>query len=380
LSLRGVPLRGTTKQSSWIAAARGAPRDDKTENEIPKEEVFGRLIKVITNCFRSWTQPNALPEDGMRLPALLALAAFALVGCDRRAPSGYQGYLEGEFIYVAAPLAGRLETLSVAKGTRVEAGAPLFTLELASETAAQRQAAEQLRSAQARLADVRKGARPSELATVNARLEQARTTAELSKLEFARQENLFKTQVIAPSEFDRARLAHERNLRAVEELASQLDTAQLGGRADAIAAAEAEVSAAMAAKEKADWSVAQKTQAAPRAGFVYDTVYRVGEFVAAGNPVVALLPPENLKVRFFVPETDFSSLKAGDRVRVAIDGRGTLDATINYLSPKPEYTPPVLYNRENRTKLVFMIEAVFDAAAARDLHPGQPVDVTLVTP
>lgn len=332
------------------------------------------------NCFRSWSDRGALPEDGMRLPAVFVLAAFVLVGCDRRTPSGYQGYLEGEFVYVAAPLAGRLETLSIAKGARVEAGAPLFALEMVSEVAAQKQATEQLRSAQARLDDVRKGARPSELATITARLEQARATAELSKLEFGRQENLFKTQVIAASEFDRARLAHERNLRAVEELASQRDTAQLGGRADAIAAAEAEVSAALAAKEKADWSVAQKTQAAPRAGFVYDTIYRVGEFVTAGSPVVALLPPENLKVRFFIPETDFAALKAGDRVRVAMDGRATLEATVSFLSPKPEYTPPVLYNRENRTKLVFMIEAVFDAAAAHDLHPGQPVDVTLVKP
>jgi HlyD family secretion protein len=93
--------------------------------------------------------------------------------------------------------------------------------------------------------------------------------------------------------------------------------------------------------------------------------------------VVALLPPENLKVRFFAPEAEFAALKAGDTVRVAINGRPPLDARVSYLSPQPEYTPPILYNRENRAKLVFMIEAVFvDSAAARDLHPGQPVDVT----
>jgi HlyD family secretion protein len=313
----------------------------------------------------------------MRSPVLLLLATLSLTACTRKPETGYQGYLEGEFIYVAAPLAGRLENLPAAKGARVEAGAPLFALEQASELAAQRQAADQLRSAQARLEDLRKGSRRPELAALAARLEQARTTAELSGRELARQENLFKTEVIAASEFDRVRLAHQRNTGAVDELAAQLETARLGGRPDAIAAAESEVSAAAAAKEKADWSVAQKTQAAPRAGFVYDTLYREGEFVAAGNPVVALLPPENLKVRFFVPESDFATLKAGDRVRVAIDGRAALEARINYLSPKPEYTPPILYNRANRAKLVFMIEAAFEAAAARDLHPGQPVDVTL---
>ncbi|MDE3084756.1 MAG: HlyD family secretion protein, partial [Verrucomicrobiota bacterium] len=175
-------------------------------------------------------------------------------------------------------------------------------------------------------------------------------------------------------ELDRARLLHEQNARAGEELVAQLETARLGGRTDVIAAAQA-------ALTQAEWSVAQKQQTAPCAGLVYDTLYRKGEFVAAGNPVVALLPAENIKVRFFVPETNFASLKAGEAVRVFIDNREPLTARINDLSPQPEYTPPVLYNRGNRAKLVFMVEAVFvDPAAARELHPGQPVDVALIKP
>ncbi len=127
------------------------------------------------------------------------------------------------------------------------------------------------------------------------------------------------------------------------------------------AAAEAE------AKDRADWSVAQKPPCAPAPALVYDTLYRQGEFVPAGNPVVSLLPPENIKVRFFVPESAFATLKAGTALRVAIDGRSALDARISYLSPQPEYTPPVLYNRDNRSKLVFMIEAVFmDSSTAAD--------------
>lgn len=306
-----------------------------------------------------------------------ALALLALAACTRPAPAGWQGYLEGEFVYVASPLAGRLDSLAVAKGTRVAADTPLFTLERTSELAAQRQSADQVRAAQARVADLRKGSRPSELATVESRLAQARTAAELSKRELARQENLFKTNVIAAGDIDRARLTYERNTRAIDELTAQLATAGLGARTDAIAAAEAEVSAAAAAKERADWSVAQKFQSAPRAALVYDTLYREGEFVPAGLPIVALLPPENLKVRFYVSEADFAALKAGDTVRVAITGRPPLAARVNYLSPKPEYTPPILYNRENRAKLVYLVEAVFtDVAIARDLHPGQPVDVS----
>jgi HlyD family secretion protein len=313
----------------------------------------------------------------MRSLVWLAVAALVLAGCQRQAPAGWQGYLEGEFVYIASPLAGRLETLAVAKGAHVETGARLFVLEGLSELAAQKQAAEVLRSAEARLADLRKGSRPSELAALSARVEQARATMELSGLELARQENLFKTRAIAASEFDRARLAHEKNTGTLQELTAQLETARLGGRPDAIAAAESDVSAAAAAKEKADWNVAQKTQAAPSAGFVFDTLYRQGEFVPAGTPVVVLLPPENLKVRFFVAEEKLATLQAGKRVRVSMTSHAPVEARISYLSPQPEYTPPVLYNRENRSKLVFLIEATLEPAAARELHPGQPVEVAI---
>jgi HlyD family secretion protein len=281
-------------------------------------------------------------------------------------------------VYVGSPLAGRLEILAVQRGARVETGAPLFTLERTAEQASQRQAEDQLRAAQARLEDVKKGSRPTEIAALQARVEHAQAAAELSRLELGRQEMLFKTQVISANEFDRVRLAHEQSMRSVQELAAQLNTAQLGGRSDAIAAATADASAAAAAKERADWNVAQKSQAAPKAGLVYDTLYRTGEYVTAGSPVAVLLPPENIKVRFFVPEPELGALKSGEHVRVKLDGRAdALTARISYISPQPEYTPPVLYNRANRSKLVFMIEAVFDPSDSRDLHPGQPVDVTL---
>ena len=316
----------------------------------------------------------------MRSIVVSLLMFIALTGCARKAADGFQGYLEGEFIQVASPLAGRVEQLAVAKGDRVEAGAPLFTLERSAELAAQRQAAGQLAAARARLDDLRKGVRPSELATLEARLAQARSAAELSKLDLDRRKPLFERGATTASDYDLARLTHERNLAMIDELAAQLATGKLGAREDAVRAAEADVAAAGAALERADWSVTQKVQTAPRAGLVYDTLYRAGEFASAASPVVSLLPPENIKVRFFVPEADFAALKAGARVSVTLTGRPALDARISYLSPRPEYTPPVLYNRANRSKLVFMVEALLDAAAARDLHPGQPVDVALVTP
>jgi HlyD family secretion protein len=306
----------------------------------------------------------------------IVVLLLGAAGCGGPRETRWQGYLEADFVYVAAPLAGQLDKLHAREGARVEAGAPLFELERSAELATQRQAEEQLRAAEARLADLRKGSRPSELAALEARLEQARAVTELTRLEFERVESLHKTYVVSDNDHDRARLAYQQAARQLEELTAQLATARLGGRSDAIAAAEAEVGVARAAKERADWSVEQKAQAAPAAALVHDTLYREGEYVAPGLPVVALLPAQNLKVRFFVPEADRATLQPGDRVRVTMSGGRTLEAEVSYLSPQPEYTPPVLYNRENRSKLVFMVEAVFGVDAADELHPGQPVDVT----
>jgi HlyD family secretion protein len=328
------------------------------------------------------TAVNIPSTDRTRIaPRLLGVAMIALLlgACRPSKVDSYQGYLEGDFVQVGGPLGGRLEQLRVAKGTRVAAGAPLYVLEHAAEEATRREAESRLDQARARLADLRRGQRPSELAALEARLAQTRSAAELSGLDLRRTESLFTQAVATASDLDRVRLTHERNRAAMDELTAQLETARLGGRADAIAAAEADVAAAEAAHARALWAVGQKSPAAPADSLVFDTLYREGEYVSAGAPVVVLLPPANLKVRFFVPESDRAALRPGQAVRVTGSGLAVpVEASISYLSPQPEFTPPVLYNRENRSKLVFMIEAMVVPDARRDLHPGQPVDVTVV--
>jgi len=310
--------------------------------------------------------------------SLLAVALVIAVGCSRPPPTGWQGYIEGEFVHVASPLAGRVETLAVVRGAHVEAGAPLFELEHEAELAAQREVSGRLASARARLADLSKGQRPTELAALEARLAQARTAAETSARDYTRQEDLFKRGVIAASALDFARLARDRDQRQIEEFVAQLGTARLGARTDTIAAAEAEVASAEAALVRAAWAVEQKSVRAPGSALVHDTVFRVGEFAAAGAPIVILLPPANLKVRFYVPERDYARLQTGQNVEIHATGRAQpVAAKIVYVSPRPEYTPPVLYNRDNRAKLVFMIEAAFDSVPPGTAHPGQPVEVRL---
>ena len=127
---------------------------------------------------------------------------------------------------------------------------------------------------------------------------------------------------------------------------------------------------------KANWDLAEKSQSAPQAGLVYDILFYPGEWVPAGRPAVVLLPPANVKVRAFVPESRIGRVQPGQEVRVRVDGVAEpYLGHVSYISPQAEFTPPVIYSRESRTKLVFMIELRFDAKAAARLHPGQPVDV-----
>jgi HlyD family secretion protein len=289
-------------------------------------------------------------------------------------PLEVQGYVEGEYVYVGAPVAGRLETLEVKRGARVAAGTPLFQLDRSSEQLARDDAAARLARAEATLANLRKGRRPSEIDSIKAQLAQAKAMLRLSETKLERRRPL--GDAVSVEDVEEARAEYERDQARVAELQAELETAQLGARADEIEAAEAEVEAARAQLAQAEWRLDELSQAAPQAGLVIDTLYRPGEWVAAGAPVVQMLPPENIKLRFFVPEPQLGAIQVGDLVEVRCDACAPgLTAEIRYIAPEAEYTPPVIYSREMRAKLVYLVEARPRQPDA--LRPGQPVDVTI---
>lgn len=276
----------------------------------------------------SWSvAPGRISFWRLAIPISLLLLAALLAGCSQSPSNVFQGYIEGEYVYVASPLGGTLTDLAVERGEEVKTGQLLFSLERGSE-------ADALNAAEKNLA-------------------QAKANLTLSEITLKRREQLMTNQgVISAEELDQARAQHD------------ADTA--------------EVASLQAAMARAQWSFDQKQQFAPTNAFVQDTLYRQGEYVAAGNPVVQLLPPANIKTRFFVPETELPKIKTGDIVTVTFDGGPRpYSATINYISTQNEFTPPVIYSRETRAKLVYMIEATFSAADAAELRPGQPVDVTI---
>jgi len=307
-----------------------------------------------------------------------ALAAVLLGGCAKNSADGFQGYIEGEYVYVAAPLGGALTNLAVARGDQVNKGQLLYELERQSETAALAQADKNFAQAQAQLDDLTKGMRPTEIQSLTAQLERAQADLKLSAAQFARREQLGGSDVVSKEELDQARAQNDASQAQVNQLTADLATAKLGGRDDAIRAAHAAVESQQAARDKAKWSFDQKQQFAPAGAQVHDTLYRQGEWVAAGNPVISLLPPDNLKVRFFVPQELLPKIKTGQTVSVQCDGAPrAIQATINYISTQVEYTPPVIYSRETRANLVFMVEAKISLADAADVRPGQPADVRL---
>ncbi|MCB1088032.1 MAG: HlyD family efflux transporter periplasmic adaptor subunit [Verrucomicrobiae bacterium] len=309
--------------------------------------------------------------------SLFAMTVALMLSACSREPSGVlQGYIEGEFVYVGAELPGTLIDLAVERGQVVKKGDRLFSLEAESETAAVTDAEAQVARTKAKLADLKKGLRPTELAALEARIEQTRASVRFWDSELKRNQLLFEENTIPKSDLEQTRSQHDAYTAQLESLQAELETAKLGGREDAVAAASAEVASAEAGLAKAQWSLGQKVRLASAGGAVEDTIYRPGEFVPAGNPVVVLLPPENVKVRFFVPEPRLVEFGVGTEVLVRIDGVDEpIQATVSFVSKEAEFTPPVIYNRENRAKLVYLVEAVFDSETARTLRPGQPVDV-----
>ncbi|MFC0397827.1 HlyD family secretion protein [Paraburkholderia rhizosphaerae] len=302
----------------------------------------------------------------------------ALGACSHRADNTWQGYVEGEFVYLGSSQSGRLMQLDVARGQDVAANAPVFALESVYETAALQQAQQQLAAARAQLADIQTGKRAPEVDVTRAQLAQAVANARKAAQQLTRDDAQYRVGGIPKGQLDDSRAAADAANAQVRELTREVEVARLPGRSQQRLAQAAQVDAAQAAVAQAQWKLDQMRMNAPAKGRVYDTLFRVGEWVQAGSPIVQLLPPQNVKVRFFVPQAVVGSLAPGRALTIHCDGCASdIKARITFISTAAEYTPPVIYSNESRAKLVFMIEAHPSVDDAPRLHPGQPVSVTL---
>ncbi|MDX9689407.1 MAG: HlyD family efflux transporter periplasmic adaptor subunit [Proteobacteria bacterium] len=291
----------------------------------------------------------------------------------------YQGYVEASYVLVSPQIGGILENLSISKGDRITKDTPLFTLEREAQQIALDRARSQVRGRKATLDDLTKAKREPEIQALFAQRDQAAAAFDFAGANWNRDKKLIATKAISQAEADRSRTSYESARAKLQEAEAALATGRQSiGRNDAIRAAEASLSIAENDEASALWALEQKQIKAPTEGLVFDTLYKKGEYIPAGQAVISLLPPENIKVRFFVPSPDIEAIKIGQNVTLETTQQKKSTAKIVYVSPTAEYSPPQLFNRDNREKLLYMIEAQPENYEP-SLHPGQPIDVSIIT-
>lgn len=248
-----------------------------------------------------------------------------LLGCEKQLDTEIEGYIEGDFTYLAAPFAGTLQELSVERGAAVKAGDTLFKLDIQPQV--------------------------SELKQTEQQLSEAKASLRLAELRLTRAKQLIKHDATAQDALDEAQANYSKQLAYLKQ--------------------------AQALLTKLNWTIEQKVGLAPTEAMVFDTYYRNGELVAKGQPVVSLLAPNDIHAVAYVPEGLLGRLNVGGKLSLSCDScQQPATVTIDYISPKAEYTPPVIYSRSNNHKLIYRIEAKPDKPSPH-LHPGQPVYLSL---
>lgn len=309
----------------------------------------------------------------------LLLATTLLANCSSHKRTLVQGYIEGKFIYLASTQTGILKSLLIHRGSQVVANQVLFTLDPEPEFSDLQQAMAKLQQEQENLANVIRGQRSTVIAAIIAQRDQARADLIYAEQTLNRYRKLYQEHAISKDQLDQSLADYNAKQQLVNQYQANIAEAQLGSREHLIMAQQAAVEAAMANVKKYTWQMQQKTVAALKAGEIFDTFFKVGEYVPAGQPVVALIPPENIKLIFYIPEPLLSQLKLGDVVHFNCDGCKPHAAQVRYISPQAEYTPPIIYSEQTRAKLVYRVESAIPSSDAVNFHPGQPVDVYVET-
>jgi len=283
----------------------------------------------------------------------------------------WNGYVEADYVYAAPLSAGQIATLAVHEGDVVKQGDVLFTLNDTQQVALLASANAAVTVAEANLANLTTGSRQDEIDVIRASLAKAQSDLSLARDTSARQGKLFAQGVSTQSQLDQARATLASAEAAVRQLQAQLKVAELPARDAQQTAAEANVAVAKATAEKARADLADRTVLAPAAGRIETLYFDVGEIAGAGTPVASILPAGALKVKFYLPEAAREQFALGDRLAVSCDGcPAGLTATVSFFASDPQFTPPVIYSRDERQRLSFLTEATLDTGT---LHPGQPV-------
>lgn len=308
---------------------------------------------------------------------IAGIAAAIIPGFGADAVPQYYGYIEANYIYVAPASVGRIEVLQVQEGDMVAKGTLMFSLEAEQQAAGLRAAEAREAVAEATWRNMETGSRAAEVAVIRASLAKAEADQTLASVTLERSEQLNVQGFTSAAKVDADKAMLESANAQVAQLRAQLEVAELPARDAQLVAAEATLTAARADSDRARSEFANRTIVAPADGLVERVYFRVGEVASTGAPVLALLPPGELKARFFLPETERVKFRIGDVLMLSCDGCADgLTATVSHMASDPQHTPPIIYSREERTRLVFMAEARLEGETG--LLPGQPVTLQVM--
>ena len=310
----------------------------------------------------------------MSILCSIPYAALFLSVCGQPAPLAV-GYVEGEYVLLAPIEVAQVSDVVVRRGDRVETGDPVVRLQDDDAHIAVAQAEAALAQADAQLADLRVGKRPEEISVLEAAVRSAKAQVAETARTLTRVQDLNKRGIATQAQLDEAATAAEVAEARQGEGEANLAVAALPAREETIRAAENRLKEALAELDSARWRLSERVILAPSGGRIDDVIRNPGDIAGPAAPVLSMLPDGAVKLKVYVPERDFSSLAVGDVLDVRCDGCGPgLTARISYISPDPEFTPPVIYSLETRQKLVYLVEARPEDGATR-LQPGQIVDV-----
>lgn len=319
---------------------------------------------------------KAIAIAAVTLIAIAGGASYLYLRAPASAPE-FHGWVEADLLFIGADEPGRLTTLSAKEGDAVQAGAPLFQLQSDIQDADWHQARAALEEAKARLLRAESAQqRPEEIAVLQAQEARAKAALEQSEPELDRARKLVERNIAAPARLDQAKAAFERDKAQLMETRRQIEVAGMKARSEDIEAARGVMRQAQAKLDSAETRLAQRNVTAPADGVIQEIYFRIGEIVPTGRPVLSLLPPGNLKLRFFVPQAELPRIATGDQVTVLCDGCAAgIGAEVTFLARQAEFTPPVIFSSEERAKLVFKVEAVPHRPEL--LRVGQPVAIRM---
>lgn len=303
--------------------------------------------------------------------------SFLIVSCaEQNDDAGLQGYVEGRQLNLAPRSGGIITILNVREGQQVSKGDTLFAVDSERAEAALAEVIAASEAAAATLENLKKGGRPEEIQAAEETLREAAAALKLAEQTFERTEDLVERGVFSTARLDQDRAVLDASRARHTEAKSRLDIVRLPAREDVIRAAERELEARKTAIIRAETELRDRGVMAPSSGRI-ETVYRrVGEVAGPNQPVLALLPPDQKRIRFFVPEPMLGQVQVGANVSLQCDScESGLSGEIVFVADQAEFTPPVIFSENERVKLVYMVEAI--PTEPDDFHNGQPVSVRL---